>query len=232
MIALLATVLLFASSADFHIPEELVREWVTPDRVIDEETDDWRPLFEKKFRPIVADAKTPTEAVQKINAVIWDVLDVHYSTERDKANQSPFHSMRTHKASCTGMTILQVCAYRSVGIPARLVGCNWTTLPGNHSWPEFWDNGWHHFGDGTPSPIDHSWVDAFAAEADATRPSRRIYASRATPNATRTRFWRTWGGPSAPSDVWADDITESYRKYKKPAASPADVPTNTNYRLR
>lgn len=213
----------------FEVPKELVAEWVTPDRVIDEEADDWRPVFESTFRPLVAECKTPTEAVQKINSVIWDKLDVHYSTQRDKANQSPFHSMRIHKASCTGMAIIQVCAYRSVGIPARLVGCNWTTLPGNHSWPEFWDGGWHHFGDGDPSPIDKSWVDAFAAEADASSPQTRIYASRATPNSERTRFWRTWAWPQGWSDVWADDVTETYRKYKKTGTSAADVPRDTNY---
>jgi len=213
------------------VPEEIAKEWVKPDQVIDEEKDDWRPMFAEKFAPVVKDAKTRTEAVQKINAVIWDLLDVHYSTARDKANQSPFHSMRTHKASCTGMAILQVCAYRSVGIPARLVGCNWTTLPGNHSWAEFWDNGWHHFGDGNPSPIDDSWVGPFAAEADAANPARRIYASRATPNEDFTRFWRTWGGKPGFSDVWADDVTESYRRFRKAGVSAKDVPTNTNYRV-
>ena len=220
----------FPWETDSAISEEIRREWVLPDRVIDERADDWRPEFERRFRPIVKDAKTATEAVQKINAVIWDELDVHYSTERDIANQSPFHSMRIHKASCTGMTILQVCAYRAVGIPARLVGCNWTTQPGNHSWPEFYDAGvWHHFGDGDPSPIDKSWVDPFAAQADASRPETRIYASRATPNAERTVFWKTWAPEGGPSDVWADDVTESYRKYRREGVTKDDIPRDTNY---
>ena len=131
------------------------------------------------------------------------------------------------------MAILQVDAYRSVGIPARLVGCNWTTLPGNHSWVEFMDEHgeWHFFGDGTPSPIDDSWVAPFAAQADATKSDKRIYASRATPNKERTRFWRTWDFPGGFSEVWADDVTERYRKYAK-KVSIKDVPDNTNYQIR
>lgn len=209
-----------------QVSEELKAEYVTPDTVIDEERDDWRSLFTEIFTPVVADAKTATEAVQKINAVIWDKLDVHYSTKRDKANQSPFHSMRIHMASCTGMGILQVCAYRSVGIPARLVGCNWTTIPGNHSWPEFWDGDWHFFGDGNPSPIDEGWQAPFAAEAG-TAPHLRVYASRATYRGTY--FWRTWAWPQGFSEVPADDVTERYRKYRKAKLSDDDVPLDTNY---
>ena len=214
-------------------PEEVRREWVLPDEVIGEGRDDWRGLFEQKFAPVVKDATNAVDAVQRINAVIWDMLGVHYSTARDQARQSPFHSMRTGKASCTGMAILQVDAYRSVGIPARLVGCNWTTLAGNHSWAEFMDEKgeWHFFGDGNPSPIDDSWIAPFAAQADATRPDKRIYASRATPNKERTRFWRTWDFPQGFSEVWADDVTERYRKYRK-AVTIDDVPDDTNYQKR
>lgn len=212
--------------------EELRRNWIDADAVIDEERDDWRPFFRAKFRPLVRGCKTPIEAVQKINSVIWDLLDVHYSVERDKANQSPFHSMRIHKASCTGMAILQICAYRAVGIPARLVGCNWTTIRGNHSWVEFYADGdWHFFGDGDPSPIDESWIAPYAAAADARHPATRIYASRATPNADKTRFWITWAWPQGYSDVWADDVTERYRKFAdgKKAQTADAIPEDTNY---
>lgn len=210
-----------------RIPAELRTEYIVPDRVIDEEADDWRPLFTKIFTPVVRGSRTPTEAVKKINDAIWDLLDVHYSTKRDKANQSPFHSMRIHMASCTGLTILQVCAYRSVGIPARLAGCNWTTIPGNHSWPEYWDDGWHFCSDGNLPAIDGGWFAPFAAEANAKDPSKRIYASRATPKGTW--FWRTWGPPRGPSNVPAEDVTENYRRFKKQKLTNDDVPLDANY---
>lgn len=222
--ALILAALLFPWSD--KIPEELKAEYVEPNQVIDEEKDDWRPYFETVFPALVVGCETPTEAVQRINSVIWDLLDVHYSTKRDKANQSPFHSMRIKMASCSGMAILQICAYRSVGIPARFVGCNWTTIPGNHSWVEFWDDGWHFFGDGDPSPIDDGWQAPFAAEAGES-PDLRVYASRKTYRGTY--FWRTWAHPQGFSQVPADDVTERYRKYKKRDLNDDDVPLDTNY---
>ena len=204
----------------FLLLASISSEWVTPDNVIGEPQDDWRPVFTPIFSKMVEGCTNNVQRVQTINAHIWDVLNVHYSTERDEPRQSPFHSMRTHKASCTGMAILQVCAYRSVGIPARLVGCNWTTIPGNHSWVEFMDEAgeWHFFGDGNPSPIDDSWVAPFAAEADESDPSKHIFASRATPKDKNYYLW----------DFPADDITARYRKYKP---LKHIVPTNTNYTL-
>lgn len=213
--------------------DEVRQEWILPDQVIGENADPWRPVFNDIFPAVVRGAKTTTEAVQRINAVIWEKLGVRYSIKRDQARQSVFHSMRTGLASCTGMAILQVDAYRSVGIPARLVGCNWTKLPGNHSWVEFMDeNGeWHFFGDGDPSPIDDSWIAPFAAEADDTRAETRIYASRSTPNAQKLRFWRTWSEEQGESEVWADDVTQNYRRFAKAGVGRKDVPTDTNYTL-
>ena len=231
---MMVAAMMFAAFAwEGQYSEEAVREWVKPDRVLSEEADDWRGMFTPIFTEIVEGATNATEAVQRINSKIWDRLGVHYSTERDKALQSPFHSMRIHKASCTGMAVLQICAYRSVGIPARLVGCNWTTLPGNHSWVEFMDEKgeWHFFGDGDPSPIDSCWIAPFAAEADSSRPDRRIYASRLTPNKDGTKFWRTWEWPGGVSEVNADDVTERYRKYRRADTTRDLVPSNTNYRL-
>ncbi len=198
-----------------QITDELWNEYILPDAVIDEDRDEWRPKFTKIFAPIIKGCRTPTAAAKKINAVIWDTLDVHFSMERDRPNQSPFHSMRIHKASCTGQTILLVCAYRSVGIPARLVTCNWTNRAGNHSWAEFYDKGWHYVGTGDPPPIDTGWEGPEAAEADASDPAKHIYASRATPNGIW--LWRTWGVPNIPmvGIVPADDVTESYRRYKE-----------------
>ena len=213
--------------------EEAKREWVKPVEVLGEGWDPCvRVMFRDIFRPLAAGATNATDAVQRINAQIWSRLGVTYSTARDAALQSPYHSISRGLASCTGMAILQINAYRAVGIPARLVSCNWTKLPGNHSWVEFMDEQgeWHFFGDGDPSPIDDSWVAPFAAEADATRPDKRVYASRATPNAERLKMWRAWAKPGGWSEIWGDDITERYRKFKRKVTRD-DVPKDTNYTL-
>lgn len=201
-----------------EITDELFREYILPYSSIGEDPDAWRPEFRKRFWPLVKDCRTIGEAAAILNAKVFEILDVRYDTRRDKADQSPFHSMRLHMASCTGLTILQVDAFRACGIPARLAGCNWTPIPGNHSWLEYYENGaWHFFGDpegDAPAPVDRSWFTAYAACADASEPRTRIYATRWSPKADGTRFWLTWRGEDRPSDVPADDVTASYRRFR------------------
>ena len=201
-----------------QLTDEIFREYILPYSSIGEDVDDWRPLFREKFWPLVKSCRTTTEAVQIINSKIWNMLDVHYSTKRDKADQSPFHSMRIHMASCTGLAIIQIDAYRACGIPARFTGCCWTPIPGNHSWPEFWDNGnWHFFSDAVPDkflPLDEAWFTSYAAQADGSNPRTKIYATRWSPNGTY--FWATWRGGNRPSTIPADDVTESYKRFRQP----------------
>ena len=204
------------------ITDDVFREYVLPYSSIGEDADNWRPLFREKFWPMVKDCRTTGEAVQIINSKIWKTLGVRYDTRRDKPDQSPFHSMRIHMASCTGLAILEIDAYRACGIPARFTGCNWTPIPGNHSWVEYYDNGkWHFFNDaedGKLAPPDKAWFTPYAAQADESSPRTRIYAARWSPNKDKTMFWCTWRGGNAPSDVPADDVTATYRRFL------ADIP--------
>lgn len=197
------------------IPENIFREYVLPYSSIGEAVDDWRPLFREKFWPMVSRCGTTGDAVQLINSRIWKTLGVYYDTRRDKPDQSPFHSMRIHKASCTGLAILQIDVFRACGIPARFVGCNWTTIPGNHSWVEYYDNGtWHFFNDAEDGKLaqpDSAWFTRYAAVADASSPRTRIYAARWSPGPAR--FHLPWNrDPSAA--VPADDVTDSYRRFR------------------
>jgi len=74
-------------------------------------------------------------------------VQVAYSREREKADQSSFESIASGKASCTGLSILLVDACRAVGIPARVVGTPlWVDRSGNHTWVEIWDDGWRYLG--------------------------------------------------------------------------------------
>ena len=204
------------------ITDEIFREYVLPYSSIGEEVDDWRPLFREKFWPLVKDCKTTGEAVQLINSKIWKILGVRYNTKRDKPDQSPFHSMRIHMASCTGLAILEIDVYRACGIPARFVGCNWTPIPGNHSWVEYYDNGeWHFFNDAEDdklAPPDKAWFAPYAAQADATVPRTRIYAARWSPSPSGTFFWPAWRSGAEPGDIPADDVTASYARFR------ADLP--------
>ena len=132
------------ATAPEKYPDEIYLDYVLPYSVIREGCDDWRGEFYERFMPIVAGMTNAYEAAVRLDRTIWDMVDVHYDVRRDMARQSPRHSMRIHMASCTGISIILIDACRALGIPARLVGCMWTTIPGNHSWVEVWSNGgWH-----------------------------------------------------------------------------------------
>ncbi len=191
-------------------PDEIYREYVLPYSVIREERDDWRREFRDRFLPLISGCTNAYEAAVLLDRRIWDEIGVHYNVKRDKARQSPRHSMRIGMASCTGISIILIDVCRALGIPARLVGCCWTTIPGNHSWVEVWSEGaWHVVASGEKEREDNIWFLEYAALADASRPDRRIYASRWSPG--ETRFWQTWDRPGCVSDVPADDVTAKYR---------------------
>lgn len=192
-------------------PDEIFLDYVLPYSVIREGRDDWRGDFRRRFLPLVKDAKDNYAGAAEIDRKMWNMINVHYNTKRDMARQSPSHSMRIHMASCTGLSILLIDACRSVGIPARLVGCNWTTIDGNHSWVEVWSKGgWHVLASNEKEREDNVWFLEYASKADKSRPDKRIYASRWSFSPEGTRFWRTWSAPYAFSDVPADEITGDY----------------------
>lgn len=159
------------------IQDTLFQNYILPYSNINERRDQWRYDFFERFYPIVKDCKSPGEGAVKLNNEIWDILDVHYSTERPKADQSPYESIEVGIASCTGLSILLVDACRSVGIPARFVGIpKWVNVEGNHSWVEIWDDGWHFLGAGEPGPFDKTWFSERAAQAKKENQLNSIYA--------------------------------------------------------
>ncbi len=199
------------ASAPEAYPDSIYLDYVLPYSVIREERDDWRTSFKERFASVVAGCTNAYDAAVKLDRSIWDMIGVHYDTRRDKARQSPFHSMRIGMASCTGISIILIDACRALGIPARLVGCNWTTIPGNHSWVEVWSGGrWRVLASGEKEREDSIWFLDYAAMADSSRPDKRIYASRWSPSPEGTRFWLTWDHPQSVSDVPADDVTAKY----------------------
>lgn len=202
-------------------PDEIYREYVLPYSVIREERDDWRKMFMDKFRPLIAGCTNCYDAAVQLDRKIWGIVNVHYNTKRDQARQSPFHSMRIGMASCTGISILLIDACRSLGVPARLVGCDWTTIAGNHSWVEIWSGGrWHVLASGEKEREDSVWFLAYAEKADESRLDKHIYASRWSPSPAGTLFWRTWAWPKGFSDVPADDVTARYKPGGEAARKP------------
>ncbi|QVL32011.1 hypothetical protein KIH39_24775 [Telmatocola sphagniphila] len=191
------------------VPEELFLNDVLPYASITEKREDWRKEMMATCEPLVKEAKTLTDAVQALNMQLFKKLNVKYSTQRKKADQSPSESISTGLASCSGLSILLVDGCRSVGIPARIVGIpQWANKPGNHTWVEVWDKGWHFTGacEADPQGLDRGWFIGDAALAKKDSKMSAIYASSF--KKTKTTFPMIWS-PSN-KDVFAENVTERY----------------------
>ncbi len=192
------------------VSTELFLNDVLPYASLTETREDFRQELREKALPLVAGCKTPAEAAMRLNEKLFPLLHVGYSTERQRADQSPSESIASGKASCSGLSILLVDACRAVGIPARVVGTPlWANMRGNHTWVEIWDDGdWHFVGAAEPDAqgMDHAWFTHDASEATKDDPLHAIYA---------TSFQKT--GLTFPL-VWAEDnhsvsavnVTERY----------------------
>ncbi len=160
-----------------NVPDKIFLEYILPYDSVGETPEPWRERFLNLLSPRVENCKTASEVAEKLNRELWDLLGVYYSPKRDKPDQSPSHSMRIGKASCTGLSILLIDACRAVGVPARFVSCNWPHKPGNHSWVEIYDGGqWFYLGAGDGGNVNHAWFDADTAMCENADATHAIYA--------------------------------------------------------
>ena len=161
------------------IPKEIFFNNVLPYANINERRDSWRKDFKERFQPLVEGATTLSLAAARLNQKLFPLVNVRYSTQRPKADQSPYESIKSSTASCTGLSVLLIDACRAVGIPARFVGTpRWSDKSGNHSWIEVWDNGWHFTGAAEPNgdELDKAWFIGRASTAVRDDPMNAIYA--------------------------------------------------------
>ncbi|MFO0843969.1 MAG: transglutaminase domain-containing protein [Gemmataceae bacterium] len=208
------------------LPEDVFLNDVLPYANLDEARDPWRKQFRQLCLPLVKDCKTPGEAARKLNATIFQKLNVRYSTGRKKACQSPKESIEQGLASCTGLSILLVDACRSVGVPARVAGTPlWANGRGNHTWVEVWDGRWRFTGAAEPDPagLDRGWFVHDAAQAKKDSPEHAIYA--ASFRRTGLAFPLVWDRDRR--DVPAENVSERYA-----ARAPADPRVRVLVRVR
>jgi poly(3-hydroxybutyrate) depolymerase len=192
------------------IPERVFLNDVLPYANVDEQRDAWRRHLYDLCMPIVKSCKTPAEAAQKLNSEVFHKLNVRYSTQRRAPNQSPKESIDQGKATCTGLSIILSDACRAVCVPARLAGTQWVKKPGNHTWVEIWDKGWHFTGACEPDPkgLDRAWFVGDAAHAQKDSLEHAIYA--ASFQKTRVHFPLAWA--MGRKDVPAENVTDRYAK--------------------
>ena len=163
------------------VPEDIFLNDVLPYAALDEPRDPWRAEFFRLASEIVRDCKTASEAAQALNRDLFKKINVHYNTNRKRANQSPTESIEQGKASCSGLSIILVDACRAAGIPARIAGVpQWANKEGNHSWVEIWDGRWFFTGadEYDPKGLNRAWFNHDAANtARSTNRLNQIYAA-------------------------------------------------------
>ncbi len=176
------TRLAFQSRAKYSwcksLPDSIFYNEVLPYVLLNETREDWRSDLLQRFAPLVESCVDIRSAIDSVNKNIKNVVKVDYNTKRKRADQSPNESMAQGMASCTGLSILLVDAFRAVGIPARVAGTPlWTNKRGNHNWCEVWVDGQWFFTEYYPDQLNKSWFLADAGKADPTKPIHWIYAS-------------------------------------------------------
>lgn len=206
-----------------QVPDDVFLNHVLPYACLDEPRDPWRAEFLEKFWPLVAETKSTGEAAQILNREVFTLLNVKYSTGRQRANQSPAESIEQGLASCSGLSIILVDACRAVGVPARIAGIpSWANKRGNHTWVEVWDNGWHFTGaaEYDPAGLNRAWFTADAALAEPDNPRHSIYATNWQP--TGIHFPLAWDRTNR--TIPADNVTVRYLPQEPDApAAPETV---------
>ncbi len=184
------------------IPAPIRAAALEADAVLDETPCDWRPVLTPLFRPVVANCASVREATLAIASQLGALTDVRYDTSRRHPCMNALEALAEKKVSCTGNSILLVCALRSVGIPARAVGVwTWNHVPGNHTWVEAWFEGEWHMVEAHEKAFNTPWV---MAAIGMLHPAQRVLAAQ--PGGTH-RFPTVWN-PEA--GIGAEDVTARY----------------------
>lgn len=205
------------------VPADLMTGYVLSAKFLDEEQRPWREEMFRRFGPLVANCHTREEAILLIAKNAAKLCGAEYSVKRRAANQCAMETLESGKASCTGLSILLAAAYRSVGIPARIVGVGeWSDRQGNHTWVEVWDGDWHVI-DYYPDAKgwDRGWIFDPIANLEVTNPNSRVMA--VDPHG-ESSFFLPWDETN--TSVRATDRTAHYVKlaaqngaYRKKARS-------------
>lgn len=194
-----------------EVPPALVEESVRPDGVAQEEPCDWRPVLTPVAEALVKDCSSAREAVLALAAGLPEATGVYYSTERRKPAMNVLEALAEKKVSCTGQSILLVCALRAVGIPARMVGLlTWNHIRGNHSWAEAWFEGEWHMIEYAERDFNTPWVMENIGMLNPQEPTQRILAL--TPTGTALFL------PSYVMDkrlLPAEDVTHRYAELSR-----------------
>ncbi len=218
------------SAADFPwsdaAPEHIRKAALLPDQVINEEPCDWRPILNRIFPPMVKECRSAREAALLIAANIGNATGTYYSRERSKHNMNALEALAEKKISCTGQSVLLVCALRSVGIPARAVGVHtWNHIQGNHTWAEAWIDGEWHMIEFNERDFDTPWVMEYVGMLNPLNPFQRVRAIM--PGGAVTWWPREFAERKKLPNFEAEDVTEHYLIKARKWYTHAGIPENS-----
>ena len=218
------------TAADFPwsnaAPEHIRHAALLPDQVIDEEPCNWRPILNRIFPPMVKECSTAREAALHIAGNIGTVTGTYYSKERRKHNMNALEALTEKKISCTGQSVLLVCALRSVDIPARAVGVHtWNHIQGNHTWVEAWIDGEWHMIEFNEREFDTPWVMEYVGMLNPLNPFQRIRAIM--PGGASSWWPRKFAEQKKLPNFEAEDVTARYLIKARKWYTSAGIPENT-----
>ncbi|MCP5020582.1 MAG: transglutaminase domain-containing protein [bacterium] len=148
-----------------ELPRKLWLHFVVPHRVSQEPAQAWREEFRALIWPRVKDAETMELAALAVTRWCREQATFKSTSGRD---MGPLTTVARGIGRCEEEMILNICALRSVGIPARACSTPyWSFTDNNHAWVEVWADGrWWFLGGCEPGEcLNNAW---FAASARRT----------------------------------------------------------------
>jgi hypothetical protein len=105
----------------------------------------------------VSECRTLREAIVAVKQWVWERISFKQTQRRD---QGPLTTLKGRYGRCEELMTVEICALRSVGIPARNAFCPWWAhCDNNHAWTEAYCDGvWQPSGTIELDPEEgHTW---------------------------------------------------------------------------
>lgn len=100
----------FAAWQPEEVPADIRRNYIESNMVMSEDPCDWRDTVRAIFAPAVEHCNSTREAVIYIAEHMTELTGAYYTIERRRADMNALEALAEKKISCSGQTILMVCA--------------------------------------------------------------------------------------------------------------------------
>jgi len=131
--------------------------YVLAPRVSQEPLEPWRSYFYTELADRTRECATLREAIVAVKQWVWERIKFKQTQRRD---QGPLTTLKGVYGRCEELMTVEICAMRSVGVPARNAFCPWWAhCDNNHAWTEVYCDGvWQPSGTVELDPAaGHTW---------------------------------------------------------------------------